>query len=109
MSDLGPTNDVEPDCYMRGLDVFSVGESSVRATGCDIVGSMVSPVWVSPLFVLQAVDIVGSMVTMWWYQRLMYVESRSMPVRDQSPDTSISPDQNSASGGIISSGISWTC
>jgi hypothetical protein len=34
MSDLGPTNDVEPDCYMRGLDVFSVGESSVRATGC---------------------------------------------------------------------------
>jgi hypothetical protein len=75
----------------------------------DIVGSMVSPVWVSPLFVLQAVDIVGSMVTMWWYQRLMYVESRSMPVRDQSPDTSISPDQNSTSGGIISSGISWTC
>lgn len=45
---------------------------------------------------------------MWWHQRPSHVESRSMPVREQSPDTGISLDRTAASGGISSFGISLT-
>jgi hypothetical protein len=53
-----------------------------------------------PQSMLKSVDTVGSM---WWYQRLSYVGSRSMPVREQSRNTRISPDRASVSGSSISS------
>jgi hypothetical protein len=56
-----------------------------------------------------AVGLKCDLRVVWSYQRLAYVISRSIPTREQSPNTSISLDQNAVSGGISSLIISQTC
>lgn len=51
-------------------------------------------------------DAVKSTVSLWWYQQLLYIDSSSMPVREQFPGTAcISLDQSPETSGVNSSSI----
>ena len=93
MSDLGPANDVEPDCYMRGLDVFSVVESSVRATDCRHSRKHGHYVVVSATYLCRVTlyaserpvsgyqHLTGSELNKRWYHQLRYIMDMLTSVR----------------------------
>jgi hypothetical protein len=118
MPDLGPNDDVEPDCYMRELDVSSVGESYVHATGCRHSRKHGHYVLVSATYIYRVTpyasetpvsgyqQLIGSDHSKHWYHQLRYIINMLAPVRllvqqkQTLADTKVSPAEDLQSGSI---------